>query len=275
MLNYGDALEKGFKFGFSPRRWLPFFILHLVFFLVAFGLAATNLESILSVITEAAINPLALFSLGGFIVSLVFLFAVWTLLNLYLTIALIHQSDKEKEVSKSWSVGYSKFLPGLGLVILISIISMIFSTIAGAIPFAGPVLSTIVSVIISILFFFSLQSLVIKKNGILNSLKDSYHIVTKSPLRVILIWIIITLLVLVILFIFSLPLLGAIALALGPAAMMGGSEAELFKALQSGSVSIIIGAIIMLLGISITQTFTIKTQTEFYKQFKKKKFGLF
>ncbi|MBU0530529.1 MAG: glycerophosphoryl diester phosphodiesterase membrane domain-containing protein [Nanoarchaeota archaeon] len=273
-INYGEAIGNTFRFSFSFKRWFPFFIVNVIFFLLALGLTIPNMEAFITMMTTNT------FASGGllivqYIAAMAALFVVWALLLIYISAAIVHQSHKEKEVKKSWQVARKKFWSFLASLIVITLITLVISVALSLIPFIGPFLGNIASIIISIMFFFAFPAIVLKNQGFHDGLKDSYDIFKKNVLRVILIWIVIILINWVIAFVFAIPLMGVFLTAFTDLLVVGTFSAtsvvSLIAAIQNNLAFIVIAGVIAIAGMSITQVFQLKAQTEFYKQFRKKK----
>lgn len=164
-LNYQQLLQKSIRFGISPKRWLPLFLVDWVFFsIMVFGVLANDslvqglLSLHLATLTAAA---------GG----ILFLGLVWFLLRLWVTGAIVHQTYRPRDFSKSWTASRERYLSLLGSMIIL----MIASTIAGMVPFLGQLLSLLVGVV----FFFILQSVMIRKRGSLNAATESWNLFMK------------------------------------------------------------------------------------------------
>ena len=80
-IDYGKSVGKSLRFGFNPRRWLPFFVLDFVFFSMFVAVLFYNLSSISSVMTLMKADPSAIGALGGQIVLIGVIFIVWMLVR--------------------------------------------------------------------------------------------------------------------------------------------------------------------------------------------------
>ncbi|MBU0898890.1 MAG: hypothetical protein KKB03_03040 [Nanoarchaeota archaeon] len=257
-LEHGKILKKSLKFAIQPKRWLPFFILDLIFLSVGIFYTLLNV-SIISNIFAAATGSLA--SLGalmqfGFV--LILLFTVWVLVKIWLQTSIIHQSYKEKDYNKSFRIGLKKYPSVLAAVIVIGLISGLI----GMIPFIGSILS----IIIGLMFFFTLPIIVVKNKGFSEALNASLKIFKKKAFDVFIIWLLLAIISMAIATIFALPLL-ILFINVFVAAGTLSSEAVfpyIIQMAQAYLPIVVLGSIILLMGMSITSVFSLKAQTEFY-----------
>ncbi len=261
-VKYSSSIGKALRFAFMPKRWLPFFILDGAFALLLLSYASSLLPLLFGMQ-----NPLSFSQLLGTAAPALALAILWGLGRVWLIASLIRQSWKEKEYSKSFRISPEKYLHVLAAIVIVAIISSLVSLV--------PLIGWILSIIVSLMFLFALQGIVIKDKGPVESLKDSYAIFRKNTLDVFLIWLIISIISIVIAGAFMFP---AMAFALGllsPSihAAAGATDTSSLAALleplfQNLPLLAALGAV-MLAGLSITQVFGIKAQTEFYLQFRK------
>lgn len=270
-VDYGKALGNGLRFCIQPRRWLPFFVLDLVFVSIFLAMLALNASAITTALLMVRVNPMAIFSLGTLILGIVVLFGIWWLLRLWIVGAVLHQAYKEKEFNKSFTVGKQKFLSILAVIVVVSIISAAVNMI----PFIGWILALVVAWI----FFFSLQGVVVSGLGFARALENSYKIFRKTPFKVFLMWLIVTIIAMVITLVFLIPAFMMFSDLFTGMASTGASGTAILIALmlvlQTNILVIALVGIIGLIGTSLSQCFTLKAQTEFYLQLKKKKLGIF
>jgi hypothetical protein len=183
---------------------------------------------------------------------------------------MVRQSVKEKEViSKSLKFGANKYLS----ILLATIIVAVISTIVGIVPYVG----WIFSIIAALVFFFFMQGIVVDNLGFATTLESSWKIFKKKPLQVFISWLLITIVTLVIYFIFSIPAGIILLWIVMPIIPFGGATLPqneffslLMQALQTNPVGVIIGFAILLIGFAVATTFALKAQTELYQEFKKK-----
>lgn len=270
MASYGKVLGNALKFSVQPKRWLPFFVLDSIFFLAAVALLMSNYSSILSLIMTATSNPAAIVSLINLGLIIVAGFIVWGLIKLYITGAVLHQSAKPNEFSKSWGVAKSRFLTLLVVVVIVGAIS----GIAGMVPYIGWILS----IIIGLMFFFIKPAIIVKGLGFENSLRDSYDIFMKHKLTVFLIWLVVAIVSIIITLIFFIPLLAIIWNIIAPIVMQVSTATTaslLLVSLMDNLPLLLVTGEIVLIGMAITEVFKLKSETDFYLLLKKKKLGVF
>jgi hypothetical protein len=276
MVDYGGAIKKGFKFGFTPKRWLPFFVLDIIFISSLLAITLSSLEVIFSSIINAGADPLAILSLLGYGAAVIAGFVIWGLIRIWVQGAVIHQSYKEKEFDKSWGVAYKKYLSILAAIIIIGIIASIVSTVVGLIPYIGWALSIIASIVISLAFFFVLQEVIVNNKGFYQSIKNSYYTFKRKPFEVFIAWLLIAILTIIIVGIFSIPAVALLFSVFLGSLITGAvpSIETVIPLLQTYLLPLIITGVIFVIGLAISQTFALKAQTELYLQLRKKKLGL-
>ena len=265
-MRIAEALKRAVVFCIQPKRWLPFFIIDLTFLSVALALVLSNVTSLLylvSGITDISIiGPAAAVFFG-----LLALLIGWGLVNIWMTEALIHQSHKEKEFRESWPVSFSRYLSLLGVTAIAGIIAFVVSLV----PYVG----WLFAIFTGLVFFFSMQGVIVRRSGFMEAIEDSVNIFSKNPFRVFAAWLLILGISLILLGIFALPLLALIFSILIEAAAGGivntATVINAVFAIQSQLPMLVITGIIALVGLAISRAFSIKAQTEFYLQFRKAK----
>ena len=272
MVDYWKALKRGLVFGINPKRWLQFFVLDLIFISIGLTIILPNLNDVLAFIMSDAQDIGGVFSMAGFALSLILVFAVWMLVRLWLTGSIIHQSYKGKAgLSESYGFAGRKYLHLLVAIIIISAVSFIVNFV----PYIGAILTIIVSWI----FFFVFQGIVVGNTGFKNSIRNSWSMFRNNPLQVFLAWLLITIVTVVIYLIFSIPAMFMFfGLFASLAPMYAGAEFvpaafmdPLSQAMLANLPALIAVGVIALLGFAVSQAFALKAQTEFYLQMKKKK----
>lgn len=165
-MKYFQAIKKGLSFGFQPIRWLPVFVIDLVFLTLFAGTVLTDTGMIDSL--------LRFFIFPGYFRGLEYLVAMavaWFLARLWVVGGIIHQTHKEKEFGKSWQVSSNKYPSMFGSIVIVAVLGVGLSMI--------PLFGQLLSILVSVIFFFFLQSIVIKNQGVVSSLRDSYGIFRK------------------------------------------------------------------------------------------------
>ena len=269
-IDYGKALERSLKFSLDPKRWLPFFILDFAFFSLMLFLAITGMPGLVSILLSGTLNPAVIGSFIWIFLGGLLLFAIWMLIRLWVTGAVIHQSYREKETRKSWHVSCNRYLS----LLLASVIMGVISSVLSAVPFIGWILG----IIASIAFFFALPAIIVKKRGFWKGICESCRIFRAKPLRVLLIWLLTSVIAILIVLAFSLPSLALLwGLIFANIAEISGSVvmARMLFFLLSNMGHLLLVAGIFIIGTSISTTFVLKASTEFYLQCRKKALGMF
>jgi hypothetical protein len=265
-IDYADALKKALTFCLHPKRWLPFFIMDMVFFSAALALILANIPYFLYFI--AGLQDASMIgAAANLFFSLIGLFIAWILLGLWVNGAVVHQSNNEREFAKSWSVSFRKYLSILGVTAITAVIAFL----AGIIPYVG----WLISIFVGIALFFSMQSVIVKGNGFVKALEEAWHIFRRNPFKVFVMWICVSAIALLLLAIFAIPLLALIfsivVEAMGSGTVSTAMLMNLLFALENNLPMLVASIIIFLLGMAISRTFALKAQTEFYSQIKKHK----
>lgn len=180
MVSYVEALKRGLVFGFSPARWLPIFIVDMVFFSGAVGIFLSSPDTTAGVLALLS-NPSATGNLARLGAGLIGLGAVWFLVRLWVTGAIIHQTHKEKEFDKSWAVSRRRFVSLLGAMVFV----LALTVAVGMVPFLSIPLSMVVRTVFlwpagffsfSLYYPFVLQGVVLKGKSSVGGLKDSVRL---------------------------------------------------------------------------------------------------
>lgn len=266
-IDYAEPLKKAFRFCLEPKRWLPFFIVDLAFLSVAISIIMANSLFFLYII--AGMQDISLLEgAGTFFLEIIVLFIAWVLVGIWISGAVIHQSYKEKEFGKSWTISRKKYLSLLGVTAVTAIVAFF----TGMVPYVG----WVISILIGIIFFFGLQSVIVKGNGFVKALKDSWKIFRNQPFKVFLMWIVIAALALLIIAVFAIPLLALLYNIIKDFTASGGNITtetimNLVYTIENQLPLLVVSGIIFVLGLAISRAFSIKAQTEYYLQLKKTK----
>jgi hypothetical protein len=260
MVEYGKILANALKFSVSPSRWIPLFSLDTIAFTVLAFYFLLNFRTIM-IFSEGSqfVAPL---------LSMILVFGViyvfWILARIYIIGALIHQSVKPKEYKKSWKISRKRYFS----MIMVAIIVGVISTLVGMVPYVG----WIFSIIVSLVFLFSMTAVILDGKPFDKALSISYKIFRKKKVEVFIVWLLIAIISSLIIFIFAVPLIFAFVIKLLPL-FMGLSETagvfEFFSIIISNAMVLIPGVVIMLVGIGVSQIFTINAQAHFYLKLKK------
>jgi hypothetical protein len=264
-IKWGEGVNKAFRFSIDPRRWLPFFILDIGFFGAVILYALSNLSMLENAVATIGRDPTAIGQLLGAGLVFFVMFIIYFLLKLWLTGATIHQSVKEKEISKSYRISCSRYLSLLGVAVISALIGIGASMV--------PAFSSILSIIIGLILFFPMQEVMVNKKGTIDAISNSWNIFKKEPAKVFLMWLLLSLVGGVILVILALPLL-ITALSILVPYLAATNEVAAFSAILAYVILnintfLILGAIAVV-GTSISTVFLLKGTTEYYMQMKKK-----
>jgi hypothetical protein len=269
-LDYGRSINRALMFGFSPKRWLPIFLLNLTFVLIVISFILVSIPFFTafteSQMTGTQMDSSVAIAMIGLVIPLVLVAFFWYLLAVWIIGAIIHQTYKENEYMKSWKISLNRYLYLLAAMILVTVITGVVSVI--------PYIGWVISIIFGLMFFFAMQGVMISKLGPVESLKNSYSIFRKSALDVFLIWLIALIITLVIVGIFAIPaimlFIGLLIPALSLSMTQAGISTMLMNLIQSGFMIVAAVGTLIVVGMSVAQAFSLKLQTEFYLQFKKK-----
>ncbi len=264
-VDYADALSKGIAFCIHPTRWVPFFLLDMAAFSLLLTVFMPNMAYFLYSMSAVEYNPLLLAPAVTAFFQIVIIFAAWVLANLWIQGAVIHQSYKEKEFSKSWGISLRRY-PS---ILVATAITAITGFIVALVPYAG----WIFSLIVSLAFFFILQSVIVKGSGFVRALEDSLELFRGNPFKVFLAWLTIAIIAGLIMVAFSIPMLALVfRTTMETTAGAEVTTATLFAILDSFQTNLtqfFISGIVLLVGFALSRTFAMKAQTEFYIQMKK------
>ncbi len=324
-LRYRKSISEGLSFGLQPHRWLPVFVLDAAFFSTLAVIVFSSPSSTVGAIRALSGYPGSAQALAPVAV----IFAGWFLLRVWVTGSLIHQSRKGKEFALSWRISSKRYPSLLGAILTVVLVGIV----AGLVPF----ISQLLSLLVGIVFFFSLQAVMLRNRPAIPALKESWSIFMRHLEKVepseakFLVWVILAALMglaatlgysthayhaghsalfamgmfglwftvsigLLLLFyscvfrawlsiaaisgliavLFSIPVILVGAGMLTPdVAGLGGDT--LFHALMlyylTNPAALIAAGTVFVLGSSISTAFSIKTQTEFYLQLRKR-FGI-
>ena len=265
-LSYVPTVVKSLKFAIIPKRWLPFFLLDLCFGIFTLSFLFSVLPSLSGILSQN--NPLAFASLLTIATPVIVGMIAWILVKLWISGAVIHQSYREKEFKKSWRVSLKKYPYLLVAMILITLIT----TAGGIIPLIG----WIITIILSLIFYFVYQGILINNLGPLEAIGNSYKIFRRNIAEVFIVWLIITIIVLIVNSLTSLPATFMLSHTFDTLSAVYDTEnitaiSEVLSVVKYNTANFAIAGIIMLLGLAFSQTFSLKAQTEFYLQLRKRK----
>lgn len=263
-INWGEALIKGIKFGVHPKRWLQFFLVDALFLGILGAAVLASLPMVAAGLTAMAMSPAAAMEYVGYFGGLIALAVVWGLAKLWVTGAIIHQSFKDKGIVESFQFSMRRYPQFL----VASIIAMVIGLVVSWVPYIGFILA----IIASLVFLFTQPGVIIKELGAFRAIVGSWEIFRKNPLKVFVVWLLIAIISTVITLVFMVPALVIIVGALFPLFATGSTAAAAGAMLSviQNPWGIVAGAIVALLGISISTAFAQKATVEYYLQIKKK-----
>jgi len=169
-----EVVIKSLGEAINPRRFLPFFVLYLLFFTSVLVFTSSLLQVLPSLIlvkfTEKELT-VAMFDV--FALLTVFLIVVG--INLWFTGALV--SDLYKDKGFDAGLKYSKKI--YLKMIFLSFLFFLFIIVSGLFGDFG----LIIRLLIDWVFMFSLVAIIIKGDGVQQSLIRSYNIIRKNVLK--------------------------------------------------------------------------------------------
>jgi len=267
-IKWADAITKGLKFAVQPKRWGIFFIIDLIFLGGAAAIALSNLSAFAAMMAAVTDFSSILPFLGN-IAGILLLLIIWWLFRIGVTGLIIHQSFKEKDsLKKSCSVSQKRYLQLFAAMVITTLITLGVSWI----PYVG----SLAAIIAALIFFFVFQGVVIKGSGAARAVKESWAIFRGNPVKVFVMWLIITLIAGAINLVFSLPAMGmvfSLIFTAGKASGAAAFAAVLFSVMTNPATFVIV-FLIFLAGNAISACFTLKASTEYYLQIRKR-FRLF
>jgi hypothetical protein len=253
------TVRRAAGFCVQPKRFLPFFVTDLLAITAAFLLLG-SLAMPLGEFAAGYVPPEIIPALGG----LTAVFMGWSLATLWITGAVIHQSSKPKEFSKSWSVSTSRF-PNLFAA---SVVMAIISLLASSVPGIGLLLSAIASMA----FLLVSQFIIVGGTGFCEALTKSVKAFRYKFPAVFLAWLFCGVLSVIIVLIFALPLLATVSYYI---AQYGLEDAMLYMLVYLDWNVLYAEAGILLLGMSVSRVFLLHFLTGVYQQLHRKRFFIF
>ncbi len=267
MINFGDALRKGLSFSIEPKRWLPLFLVDLAFFGILIAVLYSNFDAIMTTLVERDIQPMVAQPLIGLILGFVLMGLAWYVIRIWIMGALVHQSKRPREFERSFHISLGVLHKQIAAIILVALISGIL----GAIPAVGWVLS----LVMSLAFFFVMQGIILDRLGVVSTLKNSWKIFRQAPFDVFVAWLLIAIVSSLIGFVFALPLLIMFAgfmltNFIGTTPPDGQALSLILMYFNDNLLQVAGAGIVALFGMEVSQVFSLKAQTEFYMQLRKR-----
>jgi hypothetical protein len=252
-IDWSKIIKESFLFSIKPRIWLPYLLLD-VFCISAMLLTIFYNISQISV----AMSTQSITMLIKYLWPALFILIIWILTRLWIDGSVIYQSFKPKDFSKSWKYSFKKYPSMFSASMIIVVLTLVF----GLIPYIG----WIINIIISLIFFFTLQAIIVKNKGYFEGLSDSYNIFKKKWLFVLVMYVLILIIALGITIVFSIPITAILMNIFSPNMTI----VSLLLLIKEQLPLILISGVILILGIDISKAFSLKAQTEFYLKLTKK-----
>jgi hypothetical protein len=279
-VNYGKIVRNSLNFCIRPGRWLPFFLADLAFFSVLVVLFLYNSPSMIQLLTAMGTDPTAALSLFGLGLTVMAAAVVYALVKLWLSGAVIHQSFKERDNPwKSFRISYKRYLSLFAAAVVIMAVNMAAGTME-FLPYAGVWLVLILRIALYFVFFLVYQGIIVDKMDFWKAIRNSYSICIRKFIPLLVTVVFILVISILILGVFAIPIVGALFGIISQnvsqfPGQQAGPEflAAVINSLIDNLPMLLIGGLIFLVGSSISQVFTLKAQTEFYLQVRKKRFG--
>ncbi len=258
-VDWTKTIKGAAKFCVQPRRFLPFFIIDVLVITAAFLLFGN---------VAVAYGGLAVDTLPPEVASVIgviaTIFIAWVLASIWIMGAVIHQSSKPNELDRSWMVSMRRYPNLLAAVIVIFIVKFLLALV--------PQIGLLLSCVASMAFLFASQFVVVGGMGFHKALSNSVKALRYKFQAVFLSWLIGGLLTILILVLFSLPLLSTVFYFV---ANYGYEDAVLYMMVSLDWNVIYFETGILLLGYSVARIFLLHFLTDAYLQLNKKRFFIF
>ena len=270
MVKYGKTLSDGIRFSIQPKKWLPFFILDSVTLTVFLAFIFSNASLFKEIASQSggtdSLSATAIASIAVAGIGLFAVFIVYVLIRIYIGGAIIHQSVKPKETKQSWTVAKERYFTMLAVIVIVSLAT----SVVGGVPYIG----WVVSIIVGLLFFFALPPTIVDKKSFDDSIRTSIDLFREKTADVFLSWLLITIVATIIFFIFAVPLLVVslgIFLPYFITNQSGTGGMEILNMLIQSGWSLYPATLVLVVGYSISNVFSLFAQTNLYQQLKKRK----
>ncbi len=250
-LKIQDSVEKSFRFSFQLKKFLPYF----VFQLVVFAFMAIPIWNMIKAATMGNLNALsvaAAFASNFGTMMLGVLVAI--VLGVLVQGTYIHNYRFKKSLKKSFNFAKKKFWSLLGVMLAIAVLTTIASLI--------PVLGWLLSLIVTLALIFGFQAVVLNNMGFSKAIKKSWNIFRKNWLGVLVAVIVMSVISIVIAFLFAIPMLFVLFSAI--ASFSSGTA----TAFSEYAVLLLLTGLVFLLGSAISKVFQIAFLTEMYMKLK-------
>jgi hypothetical protein len=262
-VEWAEAVKSGLRFSVSPKRFLPFLLSDLAASLILLILIGSmSLEELmLGASLEASLPPEVMHLVLMFSLA----YSAWVILDLWISGSVICQSSRPDEFKESWWVALRRLPSMVVALIVVSVISFVASLI--------PYVELLMAVIVSLLFLFVNQIIILDGRGFYGALLGSVKTFRRKGISVFLTWLLSMIFVMIIVGIFTLPLLVSFATIVGPQETVE----QILSQLISGSADPMLYAslVLLLAGVSISKVFGLRFMTDIYLQLKKKRWIFF
>jgi len=264
MANFGDAIRKGLFFSIDPRRWLPLLAVDMLFLGTIFYFI---LRSPGLMILSSAMPGTASPQIAGAVLGFLFLGAAWLIIRTWIMGALVQQARHGDRIKESYYIAVGRLHKIIISIIIVSIMSMALSLI----PWFG----WLISIILAWMFLFLIQGIMLDNLGVVSTFKNSFKMFQKSPMDIFLTWALISIVSFAIMSIFIIvPLLilsiGFALQLLSLASLAGPASPGTINYITQNLPIISALGVVFLMGMELTQVFSIGAQTDVYIQLKKK-----
>jgi hypothetical protein len=256
---WAGFLRSGLLFSLRPKWFLPFFIADLSM-LIAIALLAGDggMEALVSYAQNGLAAEYASVFLGMALVML-----AWMVAGVAIGGMLVCKASDPR--GKKCAETMLRSMPSL---IAAAFITAILSFCVSLAPYVGSVLSAVVAII----FLFASQFIVLSGARFDRGLLGSARLLMNKPAGVIFSWLAMSVLSLLLIVIFASPMAAMLYYSFGgqmpgivSAGMLTPQEELFFR----------IGVVVLVLGTSISKTFSVKFLTDVYSHLRKKKWIVF
>ena len=265
-IRWGEALSKGLMFSVHPKRWLPLLAIDSVFFFIMAQILINNIDMVGAAVVMMSSNAFSVIPFLGMFMLLALTIALWNLVRLWAIGSIIHQCRKEKEgLAKCYMISARKYPHLVG----VAAIGAFFGIIATMVPD----MSYIINMIVGLVLFFAMQEVIIGKKGFTKAVKGSWEIFQKNPVRILLMWLIITTIAGLIMLVFLLPLIVSLMVIMLPYYSSMGESYALMSSLTyllNNIEPLILQIALAMIGFAAVTVFILKATTEYYLQSRKR-----
>ncbi len=268
MPKYVQTLKSAFAFCISPKDWIVLLMLNLAASFYSIFLISSNFDILLSSISAAASsqNLLLLAPLTNLILALLAGSLIYFPLAILIKGAIVHISATGENFEKGMAAAKNRYSTLFLAVLSVSFI-MIFLKF---VKLFDTLVNLLASIALSLVFFFYLQSAMLGKKGLRQSLRESAKLFISKPFTVFFIYVLLGIFSFLTEVIFSLPLLFLVLPQLdaflsytddtGTAAILA-----FFKNALNDLQSVFFFSLVIA-GATISEIFVLKASTEFYRQ---------